>query len=246
MATDPSRVSILLPTLNEAECIGSVLRDIPPEHAPRVLVVDGHSTDGTADVVRGLGFAAVPQEGRGLGRAIATGVEKTDGDIIIVLDTDGSHDPREIPRMVAMIDQGYDLVIGSRYSDGPPEAGMFSRRRRSTSADDTPLHAFGNRLFTWLCRVLFRLPVHDVLMGYKAFRREVFDVVRIDASEQDYDIEVLLRAHKAGFRIGELPMAEHRRIGGVAKLSAFRHGALTLKVILRERLTGGPRVGRSR
>ena len=244
MPSDPSRVSVILPTLNEAECIGAVLRAMPPEYAPRVLVVDGPSTDGTADVVRGLGFTVIPQEGRGLGRAIATGIAHTTGDIIVALDADGSHDPAEIPRMVALIDSGFDLVIGSRYSDGPPEAGMFSRHRRSTSADDTPLHAFGNRLFTWLCRILFRLPVHDVLMGYKAFRREVFDVVRIDAAEQDYDIEVLLRAHKAGFRIGELATVEHRRTGGVSKLSAPYHGALTLKVILRERFTGGPRARR--
>ena len=116
---------------------------------------------------------------------------------------------------------------------------MWSPRRRSTSADDTLLHAFGNRFFTWLCRLLFRVPVHDVLMGYKAFRREVFDAVTIDAAEQDYDVEVLLRAHKAGFRVTELPTVEHRRIGGASKLHAGYHGLLILRVMARELLRPG-------
>jgi glycosyltransferase involved in cell wall biosynthesis len=234
MATDPAQVTILLPTLNEAECIGPVLEAVPPEFRAGVLVIDGGSTDGTVEIVRRLGFPVIEQEGRGLGRAIATGIARTTGSVILAIDSDGAHEMSEIPRMVAKLDEGYDFVLGSRYN-GPPEAGMWSPRRRSTSADDTPLHAFGNRFFTWLCRLLFSVPVHDVLMGFKAFRREVFDTVRIDAAEQDYDVEVLLRAHKAGFRIGELPTVEHRRIGGASKLRAGYHGLLILRVIARER-----------
>jgi glycosyltransferase involved in cell wall biosynthesis len=244
MAIEPAQVTILLPTLNEAECIEEVLGAVPADYRVGVLVIDGGSTDGTVEIVRRLGFRVIAQEGSGLGRAIATGIARTTGAVILAIDSDGAHEMSEIPRMVAKIDEGYDVVIGSRYSDGPPEAWMWSPRRRSTSADDTVLHAFGNRLFTSLCRLLFGVPVHDVLMGFKAFRREVFDTVKIDAAEQDYDVEVLLRAHKAGFRITDLPTVEHRRIGGASKLRAGYHGLLILRVIAREFLFPGPRAPR--
>ncbi len=229
--------SILVPCLNEAECIESVLRAVPAEYAAGVLVIDGGSTDGTVEKVRGLGFRVIRQPGRGLGRAVVAGIEGTAGPVIVTIDADGSHDAADIPRLLAKIDEGYDLVIASRYSDGPEDAGMFSPRRRSTSADDTPIREFGNRAFTWLCRVLFGVPAHDTLNGFKAFRRPLFDTVKIEQPGQEYDIEVLLKAHLAGFRIGEVPIVEHLRLAGDSKLSVPYHGARILWVILRERMT---------
>lgn len=224
--------TILIPALNEAECLKRVLPLVPQHLAAGVLVVDGGSTDHTPEVVRRLGFRVIAQQGRGLGRAIATGVRATSGDTIVVVDADGSHDVRDIPRLLAKLDEGYDLVIACRYLDGPASAGMLSPRRRSTSEDDTPVRELGNRLFTAFCRLLFRVPVHDVLNGFKAFRRPVLDAFEIERPGQEYDIELLLKAHQHGFRIAEIPIVESRRIAGKSKLSALYHGSLILWVIL--------------
>lgn len=226
--------TILIPALNEAECLAQVLPLVPEHLAPGVLVVDGGSTDGTPDVVRRLGFRVIPQEGKGLGRAIVTGIRATSSDVIVVIDADGSHNVCDIPRMLAKLAEGYDLVVACRYMDGPEDAGMFSLRRRSTSYDDTPIREFGNRAFTALCRLLHRVPIHDVLNGFKAFRRTVVDTFPIESQGQEYDIEILLKARRHGFRIGEVPIVESRRIAGESKLSAPYHGTLILGVILRE------------
>jgi dolichol-phosphate mannosyltransferase len=117
---------------------------------------------------------------------------------------------------------------------------MLSPRRRSTSEDDTPLRALGNRLLTALCRLLFRVPVHDALNGFKAFRRSLLDAFDIERPGQEYDVELLLKAHRHGFRIAEVPIVESRRIAGESKLSAPYHGALILWVILRQLVSGAP------
>jgi glycosyltransferase involved in cell wall biosynthesis len=226
--------AILLPALDEARCIGAVLAAIPKRLAPGVLVVDGGSTDGTPDVVRSLGFPVMRQEGRGLGRAVATGLENTHSDIVVVLDADGSHDPGDIPRLLSKLEEGFDLVVASRYSEGPADAGMLSLRRRSTSRDDTPVRAFGNRIFTSLCRSLHGVPIHDVLNGFKAFRRSILGVVSLDRSDQDHDVELVIQAARAGLRLSEVPIVEHRRIAGRSKVRALYHGALILGVIVRQ------------
>lgn len=226
--------TILIPALNEAECLAKILPRVPEHLVPGVLVVDGGSTDGTPDVVRNLGFRVIPQEGKGLGRAIVTGIRATASEVLVVIDADGSHDVRDIPRILAKLDEGYDLVLASRYMDGPEDAGMFSPRRKSTSYDDTPIRELGNRSFTALCRFLHGVPVHDVLNGFKAFRRSILDSFEIETLGQEYDVEMLLKARKRGFRIGEIPIVEDARIAGDSKLSVPYHGALILWVILRE------------
>jgi hypothetical protein len=116
---------------------------------------------------------------------------------------------------------------------------MFSLRRRSTSWDDTPLHAFGNRIFTWLCQSVHGVPIHDVLNGFKAFRRSILGVVSIERADQDHDVELVIQAARAGLRLAEVPIVEHRRIAGRSKVRALYHGALILGVIVRECFRSG-------
>ncbi|MEM9293941.1 MAG: glycosyltransferase family 2 protein [Acidobacteriota bacterium] len=236
--------AILLPTLNEEGSIRTVLEGIPGAYRDGVLVIDGGSTDNTVAIVEEMGFPVIPQQGKGLGCAIVTGIEATSDEMIVAIDTDGSHEPRQIPEFIAKLEEGYDLVVASRYSDGPPDAHMFSPKRRSTSDDDTALRAFGNRSFTYLCQLLFGLPVHDVLNGYKAWRRSIHERVVIRGQQQDYDIDLLLQTHLEGYRVTDLGSVEYPRIAGVSKLSVPKHGTMILANILKHygrRLAGRTR-----
>lgn len=231
----PRSTTILIPTLNEAASIAGVLRSIPAEYADRVLVVDGGSSDGTTGIVRGLGFRVIAQRGRGLGDAILTGVSHSDGDVIVTFDADGAHNGAHLIKMLEKLDQGYDMVVASRYSNAPESIGAFSPRRKSTEPGGL-IRGFGNRLFTWLCRVLFHVPLWDVLNGCKAFRRRVFETVHLERSGQEYDLEVVIKAQAARFRLADVPIDQAARAGGVSKLSVIRHGALMLSLIATELL----------
>lgn len=235
-------LTILIPTLNEAGTVGDVLRSIPADFAGAVLVVDGGSTDATVAIARGLGFQVIEQRGRGLGDAIMTGVRSSNAEVFVTLDADGAHNGAHVVQLLGMLERGYDLVVASRMSDAPEGAGTFSRRRRSTEPAGF-VRNFGNRLFTSLCRGLFGLPLHDVLNGCKAFRREVFLEAVLSRAGQAHDIELALKAHHAGFRIADVAIDQGPRRAGTSKLHAFHDGCAILGVILRE-VAGRPWRGR--
>lgn len=230
------KVSVIVPTLNERGSIETVLNRISEQHVDEILVVDGRSTDGTHEHVIRLGYRLVFQEGRGLGKAIEKGIRSTVGDIIIIVDADGSHNPGDIPKLVSKITEGYDLVVASRYMRGPRGRGLFFRNR-SSSYDDTFIREFGNRLFTYMCNKIYHIEIHDVLMGYKAFRRSIFEKVTLSEGGQQFDIEILIKSKKAGFKIGEVPVIEHKRTHGRSKLSVPYHGFKILSVIIKEMFT---------
>lgn len=227
------KVTVLVPTYNEKENVGKVLAGIA-EHKDKVseiLVVDGHSTDGTQETVRSLGHTLVLQEGRGLGNAIKTGIAKATGDVIIIVDADGSHDTKDIPKLIAKIEEGYDLVVASRYISGPRLSGLF--RAQSSSYDDTIIRELGNRMFTGMVRVLYGAPIHDLLMGYKAFRKRIFEKITLTESGQQFDAEIVVKAMKAGYKLAEVPTVEYKREHGESKLSVPYHGMMVLRTIVK-------------
>jgi len=230
-------ISVIVPTLNELNNIESVLKKISMQNVDEILVVDGYSTDGTVELVKKLGYRLVFQEGRGLGKAIIKGIQCTKGEILVIVDADCSHDPADINKLVGKIHEGYDLVVASRYISGPRVRGLFFPNRKSSSYDDTFIRETGNRVFTYLCRKIYHVQVNDVLMGFKAFKRSIFDKVNLNEDGQQFDVEIIIKAKKAGFKIGEVPVIEHRRFYGKSKLSVPYHGFKVLWVILKEIFT---------
>jgi len=228
------KVSVIVPTLNEVGNIELVLGNIARQNVDEILVVDGHSNDGTAELVRKLGYRLILQEGRGLGRAIISGIRSTNGELIIIVDADCSHDPEYLSEMIRKIKEGYDIVVGSRYISGPRVKSLFFPNKVSSSYDDTFIREFGNRFFTFLCRKLYGLDIHDVLMGFKAFKRSIFDKIVLSEDGQQFDVEILIKAKKAGFKIGQIPVIEHKRGYGKSKLSVPYHGFKVLCVIIQE------------
>jgi len=218
------RVSLVIPALNEAENLPFVLARIPPG-VDEIVLVDGHSTDGTAEVACQLRPDAlvIQQDGFGKGAALRSGFAACSGDIIVMLDADGSTDPAEIPVFVGALLAGADFAKGSRFLQGGGTA-------------DMPLHRrLGNKAFVCLVRLFFGSRYSDLCYGYNAFWSDV--VERLDLSATGFEVETMMniRAHRVGLRVAEVPSYEHRRRYGVGGLRTFADGWRVLKTIFAER-----------
>ena len=216
-----TKVSLIIPTLNEVGCIEVVLRGVPRDVVDEALVVDGASTDGTADLVRRLGDRVIQQEGRGYGDAIATGFKHVTGDIIVLADADGSYNLDDIRHLVQRVREGADLALGSRYL---PESG---------SDDDTVIRYIGNKVFTYLLRRVYGVSISDALFFYAAIRREVIQAITATAPGFEYIVEFLIKAERAGFKFAEIPSAEKARIAGKSKVNALYDGLRMLRLMAR-------------
>jgi glycosyltransferase involved in cell wall biosynthesis len=228
------RVSVVMPTLNEAPNLPHVLRLLPPG-VFEVIVVDGHSTDGSVEVAQQLrDDVRIALEGRhGKGSALARGFALARGDIIVTLDADGSADPREIPAFVDELLTGADFAKGSRYVSG------------GGSEDITRLRSLGNRFFSKLVNLLFGTRYTDLCYGYNAFWREALDVMSVDCDGFEIETLMNIRVARAGLVVREIPSYEQRRLHGVSNLNAMRDGSRVLRTIIREWTRANPRVGRA-
>ena len=221
------RVSLIIPTLNEAGSIEAVLSEIPRDVVNEVLIVDGHSTDGTPELVAQLGDQVIQQDGKGYGAALATGFAKVRGDIVVLADADGSYNLDDIRRLVQRVRDGADLALGSRYL---PESG---------SEDDTPIRYIGNKVFTYMLRTMYGVDISDALFFYVAMRREVIKSVTATSPGFEYIVEFLIKAHRAGFKFAEIPSAEKARTASKSKVNAFKDGLRMLWCMTQARFRRG-------
>jgi glycosyltransferase involved in cell wall biosynthesis len=235
----PIGISVVIPTLNEARNIVHVLAALPLV-VDEVILVDGHSVDGTVEAALGVrhDLVVVRQSRRGKGNALAAGIAAARGEYIVLMDADGSMDPAEIHAFVAALDAGADYVKGSRFRPG------------GGSTDITPLRRTGNAALNGLTNLLFGTRFTDLCYGYNAFRRSHDGVFRLaDPHEPSpaplwgdgFEIETLIniRAATAGLVIHEIASFEHPRRHGESNLNTFRDGIRVLRTILRERLRPG-------
>ncbi len=215
------KITVIIPTLNEIECIEDVLTELAEYDVDQILVVDGHSTDGTPELVKKLGFEVIAQEGRGYGNALKTAVKRARGDIFIPFDADGSYNPKQIADLVNGIENGYDVVFASRYL---PESG---------SDDDTFIRHAGNMIFTFLLNKVHGVGISDSLFLYVAAKREIFESVFFESSGFEYCIEFPIKIHRAGYKYTEIPSAERQRISGKTKVNAFFDGLRILWYLIK-------------
>jgi len=242
------RVSVVVPALNEARNLPHVFTRMP-EDIHELILVDGHSVDDTVRVARELwpGVRVVRQTRTGKGNALACGFAAATGDIIAMIDADGSADPGEIPRFVQALVQGADFAKGTRFAAG------------GGSHDITRLRSLGNRALTSLVNACYRTRYTDLCYGYNVFWRRITPVLGLDATSSPadgagrlwgdgFEVETLInvRVAAAGLTVTEVPSFEHARIHGVSNLNAYRDGLRVLRTIVHERVSSPrpqPRLG---
>lgn len=216
-------VSIVIPAKNEARNLPYVLPHLPT-WVHEVILVDGNSNDGTPEVAKLLceKIQVVQQKGRGKGEALRTGFALATGDIIVMLDADGSMNPGEIPAYLGALLTGADVAKGSRFLQGGGTHDMG--RIRYT----------GNLFLTWILRVLHGGQYSDLCYGYNAFWRRVLAEIKLDADGFEIETQINVRILQAGLRIHEVPSFEAGRIHGDSNLNAIRDGWRVLKTIVGE------------
>lgn len=233
-------VSVVIPTLNEAKNLPYVLPRIP-DIVDEVVLVDGRSTDNTIEVARRLrpDIRIILEKRRGKGVALRTGFKAATGDIIIMLDADGSMYPEEIYTFVGALMAGADFAKGSRFLQGGGTSDMEFYRK------------FGNWCFVMLVRVLFGGKYSDLCYGYNAFWAYTLPLLELDGDGFEIETMMNVRAVHAGLSITEVPSFEAQRIHGYSKLQTIPDGWQVLKTIFKEwlgkpRLRAVPKVERAR
>jgi glycosyltransferase involved in cell wall biosynthesis len=224
------RVSVVIPALNEAENLPHVFPRLP-DGLHEVIIVDGHSTDGTVEVARRLrpDVRIVKQDGKGKGNALAAGFAAATGDIFVTLDADGSTDAAEIPRFVSALCNGADFVKGSRFAQG------------GASSDITFTRRLGNRGLNALVNALYGTSYTDLCYGYNAFWARCLPYMRVDCDGFEVETLINVRIAKGGLVIHEVPSYERDRIHGRSNLHAVRDGSRVLRTIALERASAASR-----
>jgi len=217
-------VSLVIPAKDEARNVAWVLRRLPAD-VDEVILVDGRSVDDTVAVARAVrpDIVVVAERAPGKGAAMRTGMEIASCDVIVLLDADGSMDPREIDRYVQAAADA-DLVKGSRFA------------ARGGSDDISFLRQLGNRTLLGLVNVLYGARLTDLCYGFCAVRREALPALDLRCDGFEIETEMTVRALRAGLRVREVPSFEAPRRYGESHLRTVRDGVRVLRTLLRERL----------
>lgn len=222
-------VSVVIPALNEAENLPHVLERLP-EGIHEVILVDGRSTDATVEVARRVrpDIVVVTQTGRGKGDALACGFAAATGQIIVMLDADGSTDPAEIPAYVQALLDGAEFAKGSRFLPG------------GGSSDITWLRKAGNRVLSGTVNLLWGTAYTDLCYGFNAFWAHTLERIAPDCTGFEVETLMNVRAAAVGLRVVEVPSFEHDRLHGESNLRVGRDGLRVLRTILEERRRARP------
>jgi glycosyltransferase involved in cell wall biosynthesis len=223
LAPNGPEVSVVIPAMNEAENLPYTLSRLP-DGLHEVILVDGHSHDDTVVVAKRLrpDVRIVTQSGKGKGNAMADGFAACTGEIIVMLDADGSTDPAEIPRFVSALCNGADFVKGSRFAQG------------GSSADITRARGLGNHVLRTIVNTLYGTSYTDLCYGYNAFWARCLPYMRVDCDGFEVETLINVRIAKAGLIVHEVPSYENVRLHGTSNLRALPDGSRVLRTIMRE------------
>lgn len=198
-------LSVVIPVYNEVENIGEILKRVQSTRlAQEIIIVDDGSKDGTRDVLRELDGKAqvrvlLHERNQGKGAAVVTGLRAAQGDVVLIQDADLEYNPRDYPVLLQPIEEGLaDVVYGSRFLGAPHRVTMF-------------WHMIANRMLTFMTNILYNTILTDMETGYKVFRREVIEGMKIRARRFDFEPEFTAKVLKGKHRIFEVPISFNPR-----------------------------------
>ncbi len=226
-------ISVVIPAFNEELTIGNVIERLTAVMQKtgfkyEIIVVDDCSTDKSLEISKNHGVKVFSlKKHMGKGYALRAGFAKAKGDIVTTIDSDGSHRPEELPRLLTPILQNKaDLVIGSRYLSQKPVA-------------TKKLNAAGVRLFNFLIKILTRAGVSDSQSGYRVMKSVVLRNMRLKSSEYEIESEMLVKTARQGFRVVEVPISFEQRTYGTSRLDPMVDGFKILLSIVLAYIKGG-------
>lgn len=217
-------ISVILPTLNEETTIGICIEKIQKIFKDQAIsgeiIVSDSSTDNTPEIARELGAVVVHPSHRGYGFAYLEGFAHARGSYIVIGDADNTYDFLELPLLVRELDQGADLVVGSRFKGDLKKGAM------------TPLHQYiGNPLLTWVLNTVFHTEFSDTHSGFRAIRADALKKLSLQSWGMEFASEMLIKASREGLRITEVPITYYPR-ETPSKLSSFSDGWRHVRFIL--------------
>ncbi|HZZ50373.1 MAG TPA: glycosyltransferase family 2 protein [Pseudonocardia sp.] len=215
-------VSLIIPTKNEAPNISWVLEQVP-SCVDEIVLVDGRSTDATVVTARACrpDLRIVAQQKQGKGDALRAGFLSATGDIIVMIDADGSMSPKEISHFLHFLTNGFDFVKGSRFMGG------------GRSLDITRVRRLGNRFLLLLVNRLYGANLTDLCYGFCAFHRRYLPYLDLTTTGFEVETQLTISALKSGLRIAEVPSVEMPRRCGESNLRTVRDGIRVLRTVLR-------------
>jgi glycosyltransferase involved in cell wall biosynthesis len=214
MTSKVEMISVVIPTLNEAgnilEAVSTIHNDLA--YPKEIIVVDGNSTDGTREIVQELGYCKlIVEPRRGYGLALRTGMKNAKGNIIIMVDGDGTYEVKHINRMIAkMVEKDADMVLATRMYD-PNKAMGFT-------------NFIGNKVITFFFDFFYAQFLSDTQSGFRAISHEAIDKVELKAYDMAYATEMLMQFAKEGYSMVEVPTTYRARKYGRPKLRRFKAG----------------------
>ncbi len=222
------KTTLVILTRNEIEGMRALVGRIPFEAVDEHFVVDYKSDDGTIDFVNRRGIRIVHQENPGRGEAFRLAARIARGEYLVFFSPDGNEDPADIPKLLAKLKEGYEMVIASRFlpQSRNEEDGRLFRPR-----------AWANRAFTLIANLLWNRSgryISDTINGYRAVRKEAFERMYLTASGYAVEYQMSIRAMRFGMKVMEIPTIEGERIGGETKARSIPTGLRFLGFLFRE------------
>jgi len=223
MSKKESKISVVIPAKNEAEGLSQILDSVRP-YVQEILIIDGNSQDNTREIVQLKGARLLSDNGKGKGKAIRLGIKGVSGDIIVFMDADGSHEPRDIPKLVQPIINGRaDMVIGSRIIGGSDEFYMKW---------DSFIRQTGNNLVSLIINYRWGVKLTDIQNGFRAIKTDVVRRLNLKADDFDIEEEMVMKCLKKGYRITEVKSHEYARGWGKSKLATSKGWKFILRLFI--------------
>jgi len=217
------RSTLIISTLNEIGGVEALYPRIPFEAVDECIVLDGGSTDGTVEFFWAKGIRVVSNVKKG--DIFRVGAQEAAGEYLVFFAPDGNEDPEDIPRLLALLEEGYDMAIASRFMPGA---------RNEEDGNRLPLRAWANRFFTFLVWAFWGGKITDTINGFRSVRKAKLLEMKTDASGFDIEFQISIRALKLGHAVLEIPTNEGDRIGGRSKAHSIPTGLRMLRCLCRE------------